>query len=95
MVDELGYVSLSRESAQALFHFFSGRHERRLVIVTANLEFGKALAVDITANLQQHADMGAEGAFRYAAGSWMQSNNIIRVHRNGQVLPTSCRLLCQ
>lgn len=41
IVDELGYVSLSRESAQALFHFFSDRHERRSVIVTTNLEFGK------------------------------------------------------
>jgi DNA replication protein DnaC len=41
VVDEVGYVSLSRESAQALFHFFSERHERRSVIITTNLEFGK------------------------------------------------------
>jgi len=41
VVDELGYVSLCRESAQALFHFFSERHERRSVIITTNLEFGK------------------------------------------------------
>lgn len=41
VVDELGYVSLNRESAQALFHFFSERHERRSVIITTNLEFGK------------------------------------------------------
>jgi DNA replication protein DnaC len=41
LVDELGYVSLCRESAQALFHFFSERHERRSVIITTNLEFGK------------------------------------------------------
>jgi DNA replication protein DnaC len=41
VVDELGYVSLCRESAQALFHFFSERNERRSVIVTTNLEFGK------------------------------------------------------
>lgn len=51
----------------------------------------KALAVDIAANLEQHTDMGAEVAFRYAAESWMQSNNIIRVRRNGQVLPASYR----
>ena len=51
----------------------------------------KALAVDITANLEQHTDMGAEVAFRHAAESWMQSNNIIRVRQNGQVLPTSYR----
>ncbi len=41
VVDELGYVSLCRESAQALFHFFSERHERHSVIITTNLEFGK------------------------------------------------------
>lgn len=41
VVDELGYVSLPRESAQALFHFFSERHERRSVIITTNLEFGQ------------------------------------------------------
>ena len=41
IVDELGYVSLCRESAQVLFHFFSERHERRSVIITTNLEFGK------------------------------------------------------
>ena len=41
VVDELGYVSLCRESAQALFHFFSERHERRSVCITTNLEFGK------------------------------------------------------
>jgi hypothetical protein len=51
----------------------------------------KALAVDIAANLEQHTVMGAEVAFRHAAESWMQSNNIIRVRRNGQVLPTSYR----
>jgi hypothetical protein len=51
----------------------------------------KSLAVDITANLEQHTDMSAEVAFRYAAESWMQSNNIIRVRRNGQVLPSSYR----
>jgi DNA replication protein DnaC len=41
VVDEVGYVSLSRDSAQALFHFFSERHERRSVIITTNLEFDK------------------------------------------------------
>ena len=41
IVDELGYVSLCRESAQTLFQFFSERHERRSVIITTNLEFGK------------------------------------------------------
>lgn len=41
VIDELGYVSLCRESAQALFHFFSERHERHSVLITTNLEFGK------------------------------------------------------
>ncbi len=41
VIDELGYVSLCRESAQALFHFFSERHERQSVLITTNLEFGK------------------------------------------------------
>jgi hypothetical protein len=50
------------------------------------------LAVDIEARLEQHNDTGAQAAFRYAAESWMQSDNIIRVHRDGQVLPPSYRL---
>lgn len=41
IIDEMGYVSLSRESAQTLFQFFSDRHERRSAIITTNLEFGK------------------------------------------------------
>ena len=41
VVDELGYVPFSKESAQVLFNFFSDRHERRSVVVTTNLEFGK------------------------------------------------------
>ena len=41
IIDELGYVNLCRESAQTLFQFFSERHERRSVIITTNLEFGK------------------------------------------------------
>jgi len=45
------------------------------------------LAVDIEARLAQHNDTGAQAAFRYAAESWMQFTNIIRVRRNGQVLP--------
>ncbi|MEA3420626.1 MAG: IS21-like element helper ATPase IstB [Acidobacteriota bacterium] len=41
IIDEMGYVSLSHESAQTLFQFFSDRHERRSAIITTNLEFGK------------------------------------------------------
>lgn len=50
------------------------------------------LAVDIESRLKQHNDTGTQAAFRYAAESWMQSNNIIRVYRDGQVLPPSYRL---
>ena len=39
----------------------------------------KALAIDITQNLEQHTDCNVEAAFRYAAETWMQSNNMIRV----------------
>ena len=48
----------------------------------------KTLAIDITANLEQHTPIGAETAFRYAAETWMQSNHIIRVSQHGKVLPT-------
>jgi DNA replication protein DnaC len=41
VVDELGYVALSKESAQALFNFFGQRYERRSVVITTNLEFEK------------------------------------------------------
>ena len=51
----------------------------------------KTLAIDITANLEQHTPIGAETAFRYAAETWMQSNHIIRVSQHGKVLPTSHR----
>lgn len=50
------------------------------------------MAVDIESRLEQHNNTGAQAAFRYAAESWMQSNNIIRVYRDGQVLPPSYRL---
>jgi DNA replication protein DnaC len=41
VIDELGYVPLSRQGAQTLFQFFSERHERRSVLITSNLEFGE------------------------------------------------------
>lgn len=50
-----------------------------------------ALSVDITAQLHEHAAAGRDAAFRYAAETWMQSNHIIRVTRNGKVLPTFYR----
>lgn len=59
-----------------------GRRERKEVF-----EEIKTLAVDIAEQLNQHTLALAETAFRYAAETWMQSNNMIRVTRNGEVLP--------
>jgi transposase InsO family protein len=47
----------------------------------------KRLAVDITEQLDEHTRAVADTAFRYAAETWMQLNNIIRVTRDGVVLP--------
>lgn len=42
ILDELGFVPLSRDGAQALFQFISDRYEHgRSVIVTTNLEFSR------------------------------------------------------
>jgi hypothetical protein len=51
------------------------------------LEEITALAVDIEEQLDEHAGNVVETAFRYAAETWMQSHNMIRVTRNGEVLP--------
>jgi len=45
------------------------------------------LAVDIAAELGEHTEKAAETAFRHAAETWMQLNQLIRVTRNGKVLP--------
>jgi len=63
-----------------------GRRERKEAF-----EEIKSLAVDIAAQQEEHTPAVAETAFRYAAETWMQSNNIIRVVRNGEVLPTFYR----
>lgn len=41
ILDELGYVSLSRQSTQLLFQIFSERYEKGSIMITSNLEFGK------------------------------------------------------
>jgi transposase InsO family protein len=51
----------------------------------------KALAVDIVAMMDEHTTAVAETAFRYAAETWMQENNVIRVTQNGRVLPSFYR----
>ena len=52
------------------------------------------LAVDIADQLEEHTDAAAETAFRYAAETWMQLNNIINVTRNGEVLPPFYQIQC-
>lgn len=46
-----------------------------------------AMTVDIAVELDEHTNAAVETAFRYAAEAWMQSNNIITVKQNGEVLP--------
>jgi len=70
------------ETGRALVSGF-GRRARKEVF-----EEVKALAVDIAAQLDEHTEAAAETAFRYAVETWMQLNHMIRVTRNGEVLPT-------
>ena len=41
IIDELGYIPLSKKDAELLFQFFSERYEQGSLIVTTNLEFPK------------------------------------------------------
>ena len=45
IIDELGYVPLSRTGAELLFDVFSQRHERGATIVTSNLPFDEWTSV--------------------------------------------------
>jgi transposase InsO family protein len=47
----------------------------------------ETLSIDIVDELGEYTVKAYETAFRYAAETWMQLNNIIRVTRNGVVLP--------
>jgi transposase InsO family protein len=69
------------ESGRRLVALF-GRRERKEVF-----EEIKAMAVDIAEVLGEHTAAAAETAFRYAAETWMQSNHMINVTQNGEVLP--------
>jgi hypothetical protein len=53
----------------------------------------KAMAVDITALLGNDQPRNAQSAWRYAVEQWMQRNNVMRITRNGDVLPYYHRLL--
>jgi DNA replication protein DnaC len=39
VLDELGYVSLSRAASELLFHFLAARYQRGSLTITTNLEF--------------------------------------------------------
>ncbi len=41
ILDELGFVPFTKEGAEALFTFCSGRYERGSLIITTNLEFAR------------------------------------------------------
>ena len=41
MVDEIGYLSLSREEANLFFQFVSSRYEKRSTIYTSNKSFSE------------------------------------------------------
>jgi DNA replication protein DnaC len=45
VLDELGYLPLSKADAELLFQVFSERHERRALVLTTNLPFGEWTAV--------------------------------------------------
>ncbi len=51
-----------------------------------------ALSVDIVEELGEYTSKARETAFRHAAETWMQLNNMIRVTQNGRVLPTSYQI---
>jgi DNA replication protein DnaC len=41
VLDELGYLPLTKADAELLFQVLSERHERRAVVLTTNLPFGE------------------------------------------------------
>ena len=45
IIDELGFVTLSKTGAELLFEFFSQRHERGSTLVTSNLPFDELTEV--------------------------------------------------
>jgi DNA replication protein DnaC len=45
IIDELGYIPLTKTGAQLLFEVFADRYERGSIMVTTNLEFGEWVQV--------------------------------------------------
>jgi DNA replication protein DnaC len=51
VLDELGYLPLTKADAELLFQVLSERHERRAVVLTTNLPFGEWTTVFSDARL--------------------------------------------
>lgn len=87
-VNHLHRVSLSGRTACHVFEEARpyiqayGRRQRREAY-----EEIETLSIDIVDELGEYTETARETAFRYAAETWMQLNNMIRVTQNGKVLP--------
>jgi len=51
ILDELSYLSFTRNQAELLFHVLSERNERGSVIITTNLEFSRWTDVNVNQKL--------------------------------------------
>jgi hypothetical protein len=85
--DSLGGLTACEvfESGRYLLKQF-GRRERKEAY-----EEIKGIAVDIAKELREHNGDVVETAFRFAAETWMQQKQLIRVSRNGKVLTSYYR----
>ena len=64
IIDELGFVPLSRTGAELLFEVFSQRYERGSILVTTNLPFDEWTEVFGSERLTNHVhilEMNGEG----------------------------------
>lgn len=59
IVDELGFVPLSKTGAELLFEFISQRYERASVLVTSNLPFDEGTEIFGSERLTGHCSTGS------------------------------------
>ena len=64
IIDELGFVPLSKTGAELLFEVFSQRYERGFILVTSNLPFDEW--TEIFGSPRSKSDMGSNGEFQRA-----------------------------